>query len=123
MNQLVNHPDDVEYFWPDRPVGHVQDDHIPFLSRGIHTQQYIYLKYNSGLCNSLLDDRLPSSFTGVRVLHLIPSPFPVVWHTFDDNEENLDRSTIQNLNKIIQVFVLEYLNTRPASPSNPQNAP
>ncbi|KAM9842974.1 glutaminyl-peptide cyclotransferase [Aulostomus maculatus] len=93
MNQLVNHPDDIEYFWPDRPVGQIQDDHIPFLSRG------------------------------VRILHLIPSPFPYVWHTFDDNEENLDHSTIQNLNKILQVFVLEYLNARPTNTSNPQNAP
>ncbi|KAK5886045.1 hypothetical protein CesoFtcFv8_017123 [Champsocephalus esox] len=93
MNQLVDHPDSVQYFWPNIPVGHVQDDHIPFLNRG------------------------------VRVLHLIPSPFPSVWHTFDDNEQNLDRSTIQNLNKIIQVFVLEYLNARPAVPSNPQNVP
>lgn len=54
--------------------------------------------------------------TGVRVLHLIPSPFPSVWHTFDDNEENLDRATIQNLNKILQVFVLEYLNMTTQNP-------
>lgn len=46
---------------------------------------------------------------GVPVLHLISSPFPEVWHTMDDNEENLDRTTIDNLNKILQVFVLEYL--------------
>uniref|UniRef100_A0A665VPA0 Glutaminyl-peptide cyclotransferase n=1 Tax=Echeneis naucrates TaxID=173247 RepID=A0A665VPA0_ECHNA len=88
MNQLVDHPNSVQYFWPNRPVGHIQDDHIPFLNRG------------------------------VRILHLIPSPFPSVWHTFDDNEQNLDRSTIQNLNKILQVFVLEYLNARPAVPSD-----
>ncbi|XP_054894513.1 glutaminyl-peptide cyclotransferase [Poeciliopsis prolifica] len=93
LNQLVEHPNDVQYFWPDRPVGRILDDHIPFLNRG------------------------------VRILHLIPYPFPSVWHTFDDNEENLDRSTIQNLNKIFQVFVLEYLNTRPSIPSKPQNAP
>lgn len=93
MNQLADHPESVQYFWPNHPVGHVQDDHIPFLNRG------------------------------VRVLHLIPSPFPSVWHTFDDNEQNLDRSTIQNLNKILQVFVLEYLNTRPNVTATPQNAP
>ncbi|XP_026165497.1 glutaminyl-peptide cyclotransferase [Mastacembelus armatus] len=91
MNQLVDHPNSVQYFWPDRPVGQIQDDHIPFLNRG------------------------------VRVLHLIPSPFPSVWHTFDDNEQNLDRSAIQNLNKILQIFVLEYLNARPATPSSPQD--
>ncbi|XP_041810210.1 glutaminyl-peptide cyclotransferase [Chelmon rostratus] len=93
MNELVDHPTDVQYFWPDRPVGHIQDDHIPFLNRG------------------------------VRILHLIPSPFPSVWHTFDDNEQNLDRSTIQNLNKILQVFVLEYLNARPTVPTSQPNAP
>ncbi|XP_037096458.1 glutaminyl-peptide cyclotransferase [Syngnathus acus] len=88
MNQLQNHPDEEEYFWPDRPIGRIEDDHIPFLNRG------------------------------VRVLHLIPSPFPAVWHTFDDNEQNLDRSTIENLNKILQIFVLEYLNARPANTIN-----
>ncbi|KAM9777803.1 glutaminyl-peptide cyclotransferase [Neosynchiropus ocellatus] len=90
--QLQNHPEEIEYFWPDRPVGRVEDDHVPFLNRG------------------------------VRVVHLIPSPFPFVWHTFDDNEQNLDISTINNLNKILQVFVLEYLNARPAI-SVPPNVP
>lgn len=47
---------------------------------------------------------------GVPVLHLIPSPFPEVWHTMEDTEENLDQTTIENLSKILQVFVLEYLN-------------
>ncbi|XP_017332703.1 glutaminyl-peptide cyclotransferase isoform X1 [Ictalurus punctatus] len=86
LGQLEDHPNEVQYFWPGMPVGPVQDDHMPFLSRG------------------------------VRVLHLIPSPFPIVWHTFDDNEENLDRATIQNLNKILQVFVLEYLNMKSQNP-------
>ncbi|KAF7666945.1 hypothetical protein LDENG_00087760 [Lucifuga dentata] len=72
MDELVDHPNDVQYFWPSLPVGHVQDDHIPFLNRGVY------------------------------ILHLIATPFPSVWHTFDDNEQNLDRSTIQNLNKILQ---------------------
>ncbi|KAM6968481.1 glutaminyl-peptide cyclotransferase [Tautogolabrus adspersus] len=93
MNQLVDHPDSVEYFWPNRPIASIQDDHIPFLNKS------------------------------VPILHLIPYPFPSVWHKFDDNEQNLDRSTIQNLNKILQIFVLEYLNARPTVALNPQNAP
>ncbi|XP_028856462.1 glutaminyl-peptide cyclotransferase [Denticeps clupeoides] len=80
MGQLEDHPSEVQYFWPGLPVGPIEDDHIPFLNRG------------------------------VRILHLIPTPFPSVWHTFEDNEQNLDRATIHNLNKIMQVFVLEYLN-------------
>ncbi|CAN9502294.1 unnamed protein product [Ophioblennius macclurei] len=91
MNQLVEHPDSVEYFWPNRRVAHVLDDHIPFLNKG------------------------------VRVVHLIPYPFPSVWHSFNDNEQNLDRISIQNLNKILQVFVLEYLNVRPTVPTSSQN--
>lgn len=34
MNQLSDHATSVEYFWPDRPVNHIEDDHIPFLNRG-----------------------------------------------------------------------------------------
>ncbi|KAK6490174.1 glutaminyl-peptide cyclotransferase-like [Huso huso] len=79
MGELKNHHAEIEYFWPNIHVGPVDDDHVPFYNRG------------------------------VRILHLIPTPFPAVWHTMDDNEENLDSSTIENLNKILQVFVLEYL--------------
>lgn len=45
MNQLVNHPNSVQYFWPDQPVGHIQDDHIPFLNRGIHSKWHWYHNY------------------------------------------------------------------------------
>ncbi|XP_076835333.1 glutaminyl-peptide cyclotransferase [Brachyhypopomus gauderio] len=86
LGQLEDHPNEVQYFWPGLRVGPVQDDHVPFLNRG------------------------------VRVLHLIPMPFPSVWHTFEDNEENLDRATIQNLNKILEVFLLEYLNMKSQNP-------
>lgn len=34
MNQLLDHPNLVEYFWPDRPMVQVQDDHVPFLNKG-----------------------------------------------------------------------------------------
>uniref|UniRef100_A0A8C5KUA3 Glutaminyl-peptide cyclotransferase n=1 Tax=Jaculus jaculus TaxID=51337 RepID=A0A8C5KUA3_JACJA len=64
---------------------------------------------NFGYGNIIQDDHIPFLIKGVPVLHLITSPFPEVWHTMDDNEENLDESTIDNLNKIIQVFVVEYL--------------
>ncbi|XP_056422953.1 glutaminyl-peptide cyclotransferase isoform X2 [Hyla sarda] len=77
---LKNHPSEILYFLSSLQARQVDDDHLPFLQRG------------------------------VPVLHLIPSPFPDVWHTFEDNEENLDFSAIDNINKILQVFVLEYLN-------------
>ncbi|KAK2878333.1 hypothetical protein Q8A67_019124 [Cirrhinus molitorella] len=86
LGHLENHPNEVQYFWPGLHVSLILDDHIPFLNRG------------------------------VRILHLISTPFPAVWHTFDDNEENLDRTSINNLNKILQVFVLEYLNKKSQDP-------
>ncbi|KFP00970.1 Glutaminyl-peptide cyclotransferase, partial [Calypte anna] len=80
MNLLENHLAERPYFQSTLHRGLVEDDHIPFLLRG------------------------------VPVLHLIPSPFPAVWHTMEDTEENLDKTTTDNLSKILQVFVLEYLN-------------
>lgn len=80
LGLLKKHPSERKYFHGELLRGQVEDDHIPFLRRG------------------------------VTILHLIPDPFPKVWHTMADNEENLDKPTIDNLNKILQVFVLEYLN-------------
>lgn len=59
--------------------GQVEDDHIPFLERN------------------------------VPILHLIPMPFPSVWHTPDDNESVIDYATTNNLALIIRLFTLEYL--------------
>ncbi|XP_010836923.1 PREDICTED: glutaminyl-peptide cyclotransferase [Bison bison bison] len=73
-----------------------------------HSSERWYFR-NYGYGGVIQDDHIPFLRRGVPVLHLISSPFPEVWHTMDDNEENLDRTTIDNLNKILQVFVLEYL--------------
>lgn len=45
----------------------------------------------------------------VPILHIIPSPFPSVWHEDSDNKSALDYDTIDDLNKIFRVFVVEYL--------------
>ncbi|XP_037021312.2 glutaminyl-peptide cyclotransferase [Artibeus jamaicensis] len=79
LGLLKDHSLERQYFQNHGYRGVIQDDHIPFLRKG------------------------------VPILHLVAFPFPEVWHTMDDNEENLDEATIDNLNKIIQVFVLEYL--------------
>ncbi|XP_064133260.1 glutaminyl-peptide cyclotransferase isoform X2 [Loxodonta africana] len=79
LGLLKDHSWERQYFPSNGYRGGIQDDHIPFLRKG------------------------------VPVLHLIASPFPEVWHTMEDNEEHLDEPTIDNLNKILQVFVLEYL--------------
>ena len=59
----------------------VQDDHLPF--------------YNLG---------------GRKILHMIASPFPSVWHTLQDNKEALNMDTIDMISKIVRVFVYSYLN-------------
>ncbi|XP_057694527.1 glutaminyl-peptide cyclotransferase-like a [Corythoichthys intestinalis] len=76
---LKSHPSEHSYFRKDRSFGRVEDDHVPFLRRG------------------------------VPVLHVIATPFPHVWHTFDDTEENMHRPTVENLTKILALFLAEYL--------------
>ena len=68
-----------KFFSSDFSAGGIEDDHIPFMQRG------------------------------VPVLHVIPSPFPDVWHTNADNKKALDYTTIDDLSKILRVFVAEYL--------------
>ncbi|KAM3435665.1 hypothetical protein NHJ13734_005420 [Beauveria thailandica] len=66
----------VEQF---RHMGAVQDDHVPFMQRG------------------------------VDVLHLIPSPFPQVWHTMHDDGEHLHMPTTRDWAKIVTAFAAEWL--------------
>lgn len=67
------------YFRPQSGGWGIEDDHIPFLRRG------------------------------VPILHLIPHPFPEVWHTSRDNRDAIDMSTVDNLCKILRAFVASYL--------------
>lgn len=55
------------------------------------------------------DDHIPFQERGVPILHIIPVPFPLVWHKLSDNREAIDMLTVENLNKIFRVFVVEYL--------------
>ncbi|KAK4191853.1 putative glutaminyl-peptide cyclotransferase [Podospora australis] len=60
--------------------GYIQDDHVPFLQKGVN-----------------------------EILHIIPSPFPKVWHTMDDNGENLDGKTVRDWGRILNGFVAEWM--------------
>lgn len=64
-------------------------------------------QYSSGYVD---DDHRPFLQQNVPVLHLISTPFPKQWHTADDNAENLHWPSIRNFNKVLRVFVYEYLN-------------
>ncbi|XP_058815820.1 glutaminyl-peptide cyclotransferase [Topomyia yanbarensis] len=69
----------VRYFQPRSYYAYIEDDHIPFLRRN------------------------------VPILHLIPTPFPDVWHKLSDDGTAVDISTVQNLIKVFRVFIAEYL--------------
>jgi len=58
------------------------------------------------------DDHIPFLRKNVPVVHLISSPFPSVWHRSEDNESALHYPTIFNIDKILRVFVAEYLNIK-----------
>lgn len=60
-------------------AGMVQDDHVPFLARG------------------------------VEVLHMIPTPFPREWHQMDDDGENLDLDTCADWAVLVTAFVGEWM--------------
>jgi hypothetical protein len=55
------------------------------------------------------DDHLPFILRGVPILHVIPSPFPNVWHSLDDDGEHLDMKTTRDWAKIVTAFTLEWL--------------
>ena len=59
--------------------GFVEDDHVPFMNRG------------------------------VDILHIIPSPFPSVWHTMADTGGNLDIPTVDDWAKIVTAFTAEWM--------------
>lgn len=53
------------------------------------------------------DDHIPFLLRNVPVLHLIPHPFPKVWHRPADNKDNLDIPSIKRVILILQVYLLE----------------
>lgn len=55
------------------------------------------------------DDHLPFIARGVHVLHLIPSRFPSVWHTMRDDGAHLDIPTVEDWALLTTVFAAEYL--------------
>ncbi|XP_064293442.1 glutaminyl-peptide cyclotransferase-like protein isoform X1 [Phalacrocorax carbo] len=79
LGLLHTPPQDQPFFRLSPAPGPVEDDHVPFLQRG------------------------------VPVLHLIPTPFPPVWHTLEDTVENLHPPTMEDLSKILVAFVAEFL--------------
>lgn len=59
--------------------------------------------------SGISDDHLPFLDNKVPILHLIPHPFPIQWHTKHDDIEHLHFFTIEVLFNIFKCFVADYL--------------
>ena len=55
------------------------------------------------------DDHVPFMARGVEVLHMIPSPFPTVWHKPDDDGEHLDMDTTEDWAVLVTAFAAEWM--------------
>ncbi|KAA8631034.1 hypothetical protein SMACR_01971 [Sordaria macrospora] len=55
------------------------------------------------------DDHQPFMAKGAPVLHMIPTPFPHVWHKIEDDGEHLDLPTVRDWARIVTAFTIEYL--------------
>lgn len=55
------------------------------------------------------DDHIPFWKKGVEILHIIPVPFPQVWHTMQDDASALDQDAIYDLAHIFCQFTAEWL--------------
>ncbi|CRK93428.1 CLUMA_CG006964, isoform A [Clunio marinus] len=74
-----------------------------------------YFQSNS-LRTVIEDDHIPFLNRGVPILHLIPVPFPEVWHKMNDNIDAIDVTTVENINKILRIFIAEYLHIDVSQP-------
>ncbi|KAJ1556177.1 hypothetical protein HK405_005779 [Cladochytrium tenue] len=54
------------------------------------------------------DDHRPFTRRGVPIVHVIPVPFPPVWHTATDDASALHIPTILDITRIMRVLVVEY---------------
>lgn len=58
------------------------------------------------------DDHIPFMQRGVPILHLIPSPFPEQWHDakgIPDDAEHLDIAAVDDWAKIVAAFTAEWM--------------
>ncbi|KAL1746302.1 hypothetical protein HDZ31DRAFT_34538 [Schizophyllum fasciatum] len=60
------------------------------------------------------DDHVPFLQRGVSILHIIPLPFPSVWHKLSDDASALHLPTMRRWNLILRVVMSEYLSLRPS---------
>ena len=85
-----------------RNINTVDDAHLPMLISEAPAG-------NGGPNSGIQDDHIPFLQRGVPIVHLIPVPFPSVWHTAADDASALDPAVVADWARILSVFVGEYL--------------
>ncbi|KAK7104862.1 glutaminyl-peptide cyclotransferase-like [Littorina saxatilis] len=76
-----------------------------------HTRK-IFNSYG-GYSGGIEDDHIPFLRKGVEVLHLISTPFPSVWHKITDDADHLDVNLIDNFSRIFRAFISNLLHLSP----------
>ncbi|KAI2636641.1 peptidase family M28 [Xylaria nigripes] len=67
---------------------------------------------------AIQDDHIPFMRRGVPVLHVIASPFPTVWHRMEDDGAHLDLPTVRDWARIVTAFALEWLDLMRVEPKD-----
>jgi glutaminyl-peptide cyclotransferase len=106
----------------DYPPGHksYNTDVLP-MPNGVSEEQHSFFTNDGRTMFGIEDDHLPFLANGVPICHLIPSPFPSVWHTRSDDASAIDYPTVYAWTMIMRLFVAEYLGLRPKDDSTPSN--
>jgi glutaminyl-peptide cyclotransferase len=82
--------------------------------------------YAQWMGGGIEDDHIPFMKRGVPVLHMIPNPFPEVWHTMEDDGPHLDMPTVEDWAKIVTGFTAEWLELdeyMPSASNSPRSVP
>ncbi|KER26742.1 hypothetical protein T265_13948 [Opisthorchis viverrini] len=87
-------------------------DHLVTLEQRFARENLLHSYRTSGhqyfrgtLGHRVEDDHVPFFELGVPVLHLIPTPFPWVWHTVHDNAQNIDWNASMDFLRLMDAFV------------------
>jgi hypothetical protein len=76
---------------------------------GLEDDRIISFRFNSTDHLPSFCKDIPFLKRGVPCLHLIPVPFPDVWHKESDNPSNMDVEFITQFNTIFRIFMAELL--------------
>ncbi|KAK4058670.1 hypothetical protein OIO90_000114 [Microbotryomycetes sp. JL221] len=98
------------FLWPDLQGEDYFDESHKMSSK----HRSFFSTEGGGFFGAVGDDHEPFLHRGVPVVHMIPLPFPRVWHTIKDDASALDLNTIKAWTLIIRITIAEYLGLDPS---------